>query len=1456
MSKRASKWMSLLLLVCLAVTTAGGNLSVVNAQSAGASVEKPITPSSRGAGLYQDTQEHWAQAAIAEWSGYGVIQGYENGLFQPDAPVSRAEFAVLIQNIVKYAEQGPNPFSDVQKDQWFYDAILKLNKAGVMEGADGKANPQQRVTRQEAAVLAARAFHMEITGSRTAFADDAAIASWAKGAVSALAAQSILKGQPDGTFRPNADLTRAEAIALFDQLLARLYVQAGEYTGDTAGNVLVNAPGIILRNANINGNLYIAQGVGDGEVTLDGVTVSGAVYVQGGGEHSIILHNAKIKGAVVVNKYDGKVRLLATGTTAVAATVLQSGALLVTDGLTGAGFQTVTITAGIPAGQSIKLDGSFSKVINQAPDAKITANGTIKEFVAEANTQLSGDAKLEKVTQKEGVSATLNDKPISSAGASGTGAGGPGGGGSNNGNSGGSSTVSVTGVALDVIEFSLNVGQKKQLTTIVSPANATNKAVTWRVSDDSTDVVTVGANGLVTAKAPGTKQIEVTTANGGFKAVASVTVNQPALGVKVKAYTGDVIDSAAEIDGVLRENSSRVTVSETVYSFGHENLFYSSINANKPLLPSTVGNAVYAVITLVDGAGQPVHDTEGLTVTVNEVTYHPQFGAGLADSNKPGSFLFLVQGGEPEAIQKYQLRFTQECVGEAYLTLVYRPEGTPVLAGFDVEGEGSVGQTLAIRNIRFNQEDHAAGRLYYAWYRSVDPQGPYVRIGSDDRYLINPEDADSYIVAVVSADEQTASGSITGKPMKIAELGDTSIIEAKAIGIRKVEVKFSKAVNTTLAKLTLVKGAAAIATKTSFSLEGTSAVLELADLKITEGSYTVTLGGLPAGELGTATAAFTAMNEKLSILEFVTNTAKLAAANPVIVELRAINQYGENASFPASSYSVTARSVNKADIFKKITKNKAGELQVYLDTIDETIINEADMIEFSVSHLDSDISLSKEFGVGFNPFVSKLELGPVVYSNGTGAINQAGESAVIDIYVFDQYGSPMPMKYELGSMGLPVNLAANTSATITPYEQRLRDIKVGDSNQDGILDVKVTLTGNLDKSGEFFLSIFCGAATSTASINVKSAKIVTRVEMGELSSPIAAGDNTAYIPLTAYDANGDQLTVDELISEENIQRITISASSVGMAAIQRSGEHKGMLELKGLFAAPRAQIPVFLGIMTPNTNYQVTKTYTVSNARIPEEIKVLTEPAPYMVPGSESAIKVAIYDQYGKELKQFMNVDHAGGVTNSFEYGNSIYRVAVVNETSNGLINFNGNNLPSIPTSGNTLYYGGSEVSQISNREIKITASPAVDSGYATMKFELERSVDSGSTWSSLMTVTRRVEVFDTSRKLNYVVAAVNDLFNAVGSSTENDRGPNLIHEVVYNANYDVLTLADQLNPALSPFSREVTVTAKDEAGKVVAIPKSFKSLIPTDTAILKTAVVESPNASGYMQGRAYVLGK
>lgn len=108
-----------------------------------------------GAVSFRDTQGHWAQDVIDKWSGYGVIQGYDNN-FEPDAPITRGDMAVIIDRIMDYQEEAENTFSDLGT-AYYTDAVLRVAAAGVMEGYNGQVRPDDPITREEAVCVLARA---------------------------------------------------------------------------------------------------------------------------------------------------------------------------------------------------------------------------------------------------------------------------------------------------------------------------------------------------------------------------------------------------------------------------------------------------------------------------------------------------------------------------------------------------------------------------------------------------------------------------------------------------------------------------------------------------------------------------------------------------------------------------------------------------------------------------------------------------------------------------------------------------------------------------------------------------------------------------------------------------------------------------------------------------------------------------------------------------------------------------------------------------------------------------------------------------------------------------------------------------------------------------------------------------------------------------------------------------
>lgn len=115
----------------------------------------PITSFAGEDSNFKDTKGHWASAQIDKWSGLGIVCG-SDGYFRPDAPITRGEMAVILDKVMGYQKTGNNTFSDL--DQNFYtDAVLKVNAAGVMVGDGDKLRPKDYISRQEAAVMLGRA---------------------------------------------------------------------------------------------------------------------------------------------------------------------------------------------------------------------------------------------------------------------------------------------------------------------------------------------------------------------------------------------------------------------------------------------------------------------------------------------------------------------------------------------------------------------------------------------------------------------------------------------------------------------------------------------------------------------------------------------------------------------------------------------------------------------------------------------------------------------------------------------------------------------------------------------------------------------------------------------------------------------------------------------------------------------------------------------------------------------------------------------------------------------------------------------------------------------------------------------------------------------------------------------------------------------------------------------------
>ena len=182
------------------------------------------------AASFSDTQGHWAEGVIDKWSSAGVVNGYSDGTFKPDNNITRAELAKVISTARQYTASADINFSDVAAGDWYTEDLKKCVAAGVIGGyEDGTFKPDNNVTREEAAAMFQRAYQVNSHGLIT-FADSAEISPWAETAVTALVGTGVINGYPeDNTFRPAASITRAEVVKVLDGI-----TNVGTQPGSTA----------------------------------------------------------------------------------------------------------------------------------------------------------------------------------------------------------------------------------------------------------------------------------------------------------------------------------------------------------------------------------------------------------------------------------------------------------------------------------------------------------------------------------------------------------------------------------------------------------------------------------------------------------------------------------------------------------------------------------------------------------------------------------------------------------------------------------------------------------------------------------------------------------------------------------------------------------------------------------------------------------------------------------------------------------------------------------------------------------------------------------------------------------------------------------------------------------------------------------------------------------------------
>lgn len=444
---------------------------------------------------------YWSHDALTSAVENNLLNG-SDGRLTPRANLTRAQLAAVINRAFGAVEEANLAgFSDIPAEAWYASDMAKAVMMKTFQGDNtGRLRPEDTVTRQEAFAVIARAFKLPAgdPAALNRFSDRGNIDAWAVTPLAALT-EGYIQGE-GGMLHPKDPISREEFAKVMYNIVGTYVSAPGAYTRTVSGNVTVNAPGVTLKGLTVAGDLIIGDGVRDGDVVLDNVTVTGRLVVRGGGEDSIRLINKSNVGSISVGKTgSGGIRILAEEGCQVEMVYVDDG---VDDIILEGVFNNVSIETSAPvmlrdasvtaltifsASSSVKLDGSttvtvakidgsavgasvdvgkdskVAKVESAAESVSIRGSGTVVEAVISGN-DTAVDIKGVDITVSEGAKGvTSNGNNVSGSTSPATGGGG--GGSDNSGHAATAATYAELAAALaDVDVTSITITGTIQIT--------------------------------------------------------------------------------------------------------------------------------------------------------------------------------------------------------------------------------------------------------------------------------------------------------------------------------------------------------------------------------------------------------------------------------------------------------------------------------------------------------------------------------------------------------------------------------------------------------------------------------------------------------------------------------------------------------------------------------------------------------------------------------------------------------------------------------------------------------------------------------------------------------------------------------------------------------------------------------------------------------------------------------
>lgn len=426
---------------------------------------------------FHDFPTDWSAAGLRSAVRNGLLNG-SNGEINGNGLLTRAQLAAIVNRAFGADKAADlSGFTDVRLDAWYHNDMAVSVAMGAFQGANGKLNPESPITREEAFAVLARAFGLDGDASALSdYTDGGSVSPWAKSAVSALIDSGFVNGA-NGRLNPRSSITRAEFAKVISGMASTF---ADNGLSDTVdGNVIVRSSGASLAGKTINGDLILADGAAQADLT--NVTVTGRILIRGGADGVTFGNTSAGRGIIVHSD------------------VSIAGAA---DSITVAGAAAVTVQSGASVG-SITVNAENAKITGAGKVGEVRANAD-NVSVSTSGTRVSASEDVSGVqagskTVAAGKTETVSQTSGGSSSGGASSGGGSSSGGSSNGgssNGGGSSSNNDQNVNAEIADakvvttdagaylaLSFKDGFKADATTVTVDGADVTAAVS-KVTDD------------------------------------------------------------------------------------------------------------------------------------------------------------------------------------------------------------------------------------------------------------------------------------------------------------------------------------------------------------------------------------------------------------------------------------------------------------------------------------------------------------------------------------------------------------------------------------------------------------------------------------------------------------------------------------------------------------------------------------------------------------------------------------------------------------------------------------------------------------------------------------------------------------------------------------------------------------------------------------------------------------